>query len=311
MEVALSQNPTVKWFEALKDCLIHWKAVLRLAKFKGLKKLTLLFGNWEEKKQFHAIASFLSTDAKEKSQLKFLSEKGYLILEKFFSEKEIDALANQFDALLADPKNLEGFNNDSYHHSLRLRLKEPLLRWPEMSPFVLHPSLMKLAYNHQRFLSPYSVQAYRALVASERIHSGHWHRDAPFAFTIFVYLGDVDENSGATLYVEGSHGYKWKDVLTPALTDESIQRTYGADKIKYLSAPKGSVVFLDATGIHRGPNWNNPSSSIAKPRNALQVNVSGRMLHHAPPSRGRKLSKQIYQTLSDPQKTVMRFYQVT
>jgi hypothetical protein len=98
---------------------------------------------------------------------------------------------------------------------------------------------------------------------SDRIASQRWHRDYndQYLVKVFLYMNDVDEGSGPFEYVPRSHigGDRYGDVFPwePFGEDlyppsEELQRRIPPDATKLLTAPRGTMIFCDTTGFHRG-----------------------------------------------------------
>lgn len=70
-------------------------------------------------------------------------------------------------------------------------------------------------------------------------------------FKLFVYLTDVDMESGPHSFIEGSHR---ADLLmeTKALTDEAVFATFGKDAERLFCGPAGTCFIADTFGIHKG-----------------------------------------------------------
>jgi hypothetical protein len=84
---------------------------------------------------------------------------------------------------------------------------------------------------------------------------------------LFIYLTDVDEDSGPHTYVRTSHldGFA---VRAEDYKLEQLAETYGADKIATITGPRGTTFIADTLGIHRG------GVVRAKPRLILQAQYS-------------------------------------
>jgi hypothetical protein len=95
---------------------------------------------------------------------------------------------------------------------------------------------------------------------SERKSSQRWHRDFNDRHLLkaFLYLVDVDEDTGPFEYVAGSapggeldHLWPWRplgDNYPPE--DELAAKT--ADRAVTFTAPKGTIIFCNTSGFHRG-----------------------------------------------------------
>jgi hypothetical protein len=80
-----------------------------------------------------------------------------------------------------------------------------------------------------------------------------FHRDLDdFKFLkLFVYLTDVNDQSGPHVYVKGTHT---KNGLTDLrrFTDEEVIGTYGESNVITFTKPQGSCFIVDTYGIHKG-----------------------------------------------------------
>jgi hypothetical protein len=96
----------------------------------------------------------------------------------------------------------------------------------------------------------------------ERVSSQRWHRDYNDArlVKVFIYLTDVDEDTGPLEFVLGStptgeYGQVWpwrpvsNDLYPPQ--DEFEQRIPKSAQVA-LTAPEGSMIFCNTSGFHRG-----------------------------------------------------------
>jgi len=80
----------------------------------------------------------------------------------------------------------------------------------------------------------------------------HWDCDGIKWLKVFVYLNDVDSLNGPHAFVATSHR-NWKiNNKSSRVADEEITQAYGSDKVQIFEAPKGTVIFEDTRGFHRG-----------------------------------------------------------
>lgn len=68
---------------------------------------------------------------------------------------------------------------------------------------------------------------------------------------LFVYLTEVDENSGPHVYVQGSHR---TDVELRARSYDlaRIEKAFGPDAVQTVTGPRGTAFMADTAGIHMG-----------------------------------------------------------
>ena len=85
----------------------------------------------------------------------------------------------------------------------------------------------------------------------------HWDNDFTKFFKMYIYLNDVDENTGPHIFVPGTHKNKSiSNKLCRLYSDENIKNNY--DSFKKFLGKAGSIFFVDGYGIHKGelPNKN-------------------------------------------------------
>jgi hypothetical protein len=96
---------------------------------------------------------------------------------------------------------------------------------------------------------------------ASRISSQRWHRDFndKHLLKAFVYLVDVDEGNGPFQYVPGTapggryaDAWPWRPLGENYPPENELERRIPADGIRTFTGPKGTVVFCNTSGFHRG-----------------------------------------------------------
>jgi hypothetical protein len=96
---------------------------------------------------------------------------------------------------------------------------------------------------------------------ASRIASQRWHRDFndKHLLKAFLYLVDVDDGTGPFEYVPGSapggrhaDAWPWRPLGENYPPDGELEKRIPADGIKTFTAPKGTLVFCNTSGFHRG-----------------------------------------------------------
>jgi hypothetical protein len=96
---------------------------------------------------------------------------------------------------------------------------------------------------------------------SERVASQLWHYDFDDRHLLkaFLYLDDVDAATGPFEYVAGSqpggryHEVRpWKPMGFGRVPEEDVQRQVPDGAIRTFTAPKGTLIFCNTSGLHRG-----------------------------------------------------------
>ena len=96
---------------------------------------------------------------------------------------------------------------------------------------------------------------------AQRISSQRWHRDYndKHLLKVFLYLVDVDEAMGPFQYVPGSqpggpyaHAWPWQPLGQNYPTEEELEALIPSSSIQAFTAPKGTLIFCNTAGFHRG-----------------------------------------------------------
>jgi hypothetical protein len=97
----------------------------------------------------------------------------------------------------------------------------------------------------------------------------YFHRDPDdWRFLkLFIYLTDVDEQSGPHEFVTGSHHSSGR-ILSKPYINEELEYSYGRKSMVKITGPKGTTFIEDTWGVHRG------NMPITRPRLLLQVEYS-------------------------------------
>jgi hypothetical protein len=96
--------------------------------------------------------------------------------------------------------------------------------------------------------------------AAERRASQHWHRDPEDrpVVKVFLHLSDVDDESGPFEYIpESRRGGKYESLWRFSMgrrypPQDLIENTVPLPERRVMTGPRGSVVFCDTSGLHRG-----------------------------------------------------------
>ena len=96
---------------------------------------------------------------------------------------------------------------------------------------------------------------------SERVQSQRWHRDFDDRHLLkaFLYLVDVDEETGPLEFVAGSARggaaadfIPWRPASEKYPSQEEFDQHVSADKVRTFTAPAGTVILCNTSGFHRG-----------------------------------------------------------
>ena len=132
--------------------------------------------------------------------------------------------------------------------------------------FVLHPRILQIAGLYFGFfpkLNSFTLQSTLLVPpGTPEYLSQRWHRDSEDKkmLKVFVYLTDVHERgAGPFMYVRGSqHGGRWRHLVPqrpPAGSyppPGAVERAVPEEDIALCLASRGTVIFCDTSGLHRG-----------------------------------------------------------
>ena len=89
----------------------------------------------------------------------------------------------------------------------------------------------------------------------------HFDREDNYILKLFLYLDDVDEGTGPFTYAPGTHRNGKHRSIRPEFimegnvkrsTDEQMSNVYPREKWKACTGKKGTIVFADTRGYHKG-----------------------------------------------------------
>lgn len=138
---------------------------------------------------------------------------------------------------------------------------------------------------------------------SARAASQLWHLDFDDKHLLkaFLYLVDVDEDGGPFEYVPGSQPrgrydtvWHWSPLRTGRIPDEEVRRHVPGDGVKTFTAPRGTVILCNTSGLHRG------GFSTARPRVLATATYCSPASLHALSRRNYSPSPDLLATLGEP-----------
>jgi hypothetical protein len=89
--------------------------------------------------------------------------------------------------------------------------------------------------------------------SSEAAQLFHFDMDRIRFLKVFVYLTDVDADTGPHVYVRGSHRSRPRAFFRDRrFSDREVAEAFPADDICELVAPAGTMIAADTSGLHKG-----------------------------------------------------------
>jgi hypothetical protein len=203
-----------------------------------------------------------------------LGTDGYVLLPRFVSAEQCDRivefLSRQDVVFREDPGGAlhRGYSAESVEATranvCRVVDQSALLSCPDISNLVFNPNFIALAQN---FLGapPVHTQVnawWSVAYSQDREHlsaaAQKFHQDRDFIkfLKIFIYLTDVDADSGPHEFIAGSNvdyaAFYGPYRASKRRTDEELLARYGRERLRSFTAPRGSVLIEDTSGYHKG-----------------------------------------------------------
>lgn len=100
------------------------------------------------------------------------------------------------------------------------------------------------------------------------LYGFHYDIDALKFLKLFIYITDVDEDSGPHVIISKTHLKKsFFEKRNRRLTDDQVSDVFETERINVMTAPKGTGFFEDTFAYHKG-------TTPKKPRLILQIEYS-------------------------------------
>ena len=194
-----------------------------------------------------------------------IEKKGYAKIENFFDINQIDLLNLKVEEILNDASHYANQSKisqiDARKNQLYIQILQPFLNTPEIHPFVFNDFTIDVAGAYLDCMPVLSTCNLRKSFITNLPEGGtqiyHVDPNSPRFLKFFIYLNDVDMSGGPFCYIEGSHtkkfeidNHNWNSQYS--WDTDLINKIYGEDKIKYLTAKKGDLLIADTNGWHRG-----------------------------------------------------------
>ncbi len=148
-------------------------------------------------------------------------------------------------------------NNIPHDHGRYLWRMSDLIRQPVVQRLLTDGAMYQVAQNYLGcrpilcalglWLDPVYKGYYGA-------HVYHYDNDGPAFLKFFIYLNDVDVETGAHTYIQGSHGRHKPEQfrLSKRYDRDDLLAHYGKESEMVFSAPAGTVLAEDTAGFHKG-----------------------------------------------------------
>lgn len=138
----------------------------------------------------------------------------------------------------------------------------------------------------------------------------HFDMDRLKWLKIFIYITEVNVNNGPHCFVKKSHrtGGIPKNLLNKGyarLTDEEVESFYGKENIVEFAAPKGTIIFEDTRGLHKGKHVEQGSRLI------FQLEYTNSLFGgYAPKSKIMKIQSKALKESESRFKNILNWYKI-
>ena len=191
-----------------------------------------------------------------------LRARGWWLMPRRLDDKDIaeirrfafstPAFATRFDERIA----IDEKQPPQDHSRYEWRMSE-LLKLPAVQRLLQDGALHQIAQSYigcRPILTSVTLWLDPVFDGPSPAHVYHFDNDGPGFLKFFVYLSDVDSETGAHTYIQGSHGHDKPAAFyrSQRYEREDLRRHYGADNEIVFAAPAGTILAEDTTGFHRG-----------------------------------------------------------
>lgn len=237
--------------------------MLNECRFRYMRFLSEKFPKLYRKKAKSIAASLESYDKSFESQkfrVDMLKSNGYLILnenEFNLNEADIEAIKNRLSNLncfYPHNRSIPNFDPKMPPHNIHVAMyeKSDLVKIKEVMDVANNPKVLEFVAGYIGCKPTISnINLWWSYPANQAKEAQFFHRDVDdYKFIkLFVYLTDVDENSGPHVYIPGSVNSN-KLLKIRRYSDEEVSKCF-LEKQVYI-AKKGTAILEDTYGIHKG-----------------------------------------------------------
>ena len=236
-------------------------------------------------------------------KLKQVDENGFIILKDFFNKDLLHALRDETEHLMDEGKHLWQNQNEP-QSELRKKdrftaIKQPLLNVKSLLPIVFNEELIALSCHYFGCLPGVGGINLRKTFFNDLPEKSteifHVDPNSIRFMKFFLYLNDVDEDGGPLCIVKNSFKRKFEGWTSKYRWEpEEIEKIYGKENIKYVTANVGDLIIGNTVSFHRGTKPNK------RDRLMLTMHISPHTEFFEPPVF--KIKQKDFESLNDLQK---------
>lgn len=148
-------------------------------------------------------------------------------------------------------------NNIPHAHGRYMWLMSDLMCVPAVQRLITDAGLAQIAQQYvgcEPILTSVTLWLDPVYQGSYNAHVYHYDNDGPSFVKFFIYLTDVDAESGAHAFIQGSHSHRKPPQFGHAGSRprEQLIDYYGAENELIFTGPAGLVLAEDTAGFHKG-----------------------------------------------------------
>jgi hypothetical protein len=184
-----------------------------------------------------------------------IKDKGHYKIENFFNEDQKKLLLEIRETISNYVDNNKYIKNRDSNMAF---INQPMLNIPNLYKIVFNEKLINVITSYFGCIPAITSMAVRKSFPSDSppVSNQSFHRDYNSLVKLLkvaVYLNDVDKDTGPFTYIESSHRQMFDNWWSyHYIPDDPLKFLYGEDKIKYLTANFGDILFADTRGFHKG-----------------------------------------------------------
>lgn len=197
-----------------------------------------------------------------------LNKKGYHIFESRLNENICDKILESLQKIKFVERGKNGvvtgldFENAQANTYWPVKQKD-IINIPEIQELLMDPTILNVVQDYLK-CGPINTQAtiwwsinFQDDEEELKRSAQMFHQDLSHVKFVkaLIYLNDVDENSGPHVYVPGSvQNLKLPldYTISQRVSDEFIYEKYGKENVKVMTGKKGTILFEDTSGWHKG-----------------------------------------------------------
>ena len=243
--------------------------------FIDLKLFVVYFFNLSKSKPLY------NTNFSYSSELNTLKSEGVVNIEKVFKSSIIKDIERDFNNLKEKFANLSPakidanidkkildkqiFKKGEQHYQKFLKniqIKDPFIKSPKVLKMALNNTFIDIAKNYFNTNDVYITgvnfrRSYFNNLPATDTQMYHRDRNSYKILKVFIYLNNVDEDTGPFQYIRKSHKkwpllsnrkYRWED--------DYIEKENGKSSIFSATSQIGDIIIADTTGFHKGKKLN-------------------------------------------------------